>query len=252
MKKLILILCLILAFSSYSQTRTKKYNSLQERYEYFENGRMVGYEKYNSLRKQWEYYSTKKSSSNSYSDRQSNFDVGLARMALEAKQNRYDNEKEIVEQNMARLSELQTEISEHAYNINDTNKRDQIIELYNEKYKRYYNKKYPNKEAFVYVIKSFNLTTAMLNDIVVLYNSSFKEVMSKPEKRKTSRSKSYMTTIKSDVINPKLRLKPNVNSQVIYEPNNGEKVEVFNAENETYYSVRIGSYIGYISKGNLN
>ena len=91
MKKLLLILCLLLAFNSYTQTTTKKYNSLQKRYEYYQNGKMIGYEKYNSLQKQWEYYSTKTSqSTSSYGEPVSNFDADLAMKVLQYKQNRYD------------------------------------------------------------------------------------------------------------------------------------------------------------------
>lgn len=42
----------------FSQTVTKKYNSIDRRYEYFDsNGNMTGYEFYNNLSRQWEYYS---------------------------------------------------------------------------------------------------------------------------------------------------------------------------------------------------
>lgn len=59
MKKLIFSSCILLGQLWFSQTVTKKFNSFQNRYEYFDsNGNMTGYEKYNSFSKQWEYYTT--------------------------------------------------------------------------------------------------------------------------------------------------------------------------------------------------
>jgi Skp family chaperone for outer membrane proteins len=124
MKKLLLILCLILAFSSYAQTTTKKYNSLQKRYEYFENGKMVGYEVYNSLKQQWEYYSTKRTqSSSNYSDPVSTFDADLAIMVLAKRQAEYDSKLA-----KAKNREEREEFEERKKAISKMN---QVIEYYN-------------------------------------------------------------------------------------------------------------------------
>lgn len=41
----------------FSQSATSKYNSIYNRYEYFDsNGTMTGYKTYNSVSQQWEYY----------------------------------------------------------------------------------------------------------------------------------------------------------------------------------------------------
>lgn len=120
MKKLFLILCLIFAFNSYSQI-TRKYNSLQERYEFYDSSRqLVGYAKYNSLQERWEFYNNNNQmyayskynsltgeteyvelnsnkSSNSdryiihdYGEPSSNFDADLAMLALKYRQQQYD------------------------------------------------------------------------------------------------------------------------------------------------------------------
>ena len=122
MKKLLLILCLFLAFNSYSQI-TRKYNSLQERYEFYNsNSQLVGYAKYNSLQERWEFYNSNNqmyayskynsltgetnyvelnsNNSNSsgsgrfiihnYGEPQSNFDTDLAILALKYRQQQYD------------------------------------------------------------------------------------------------------------------------------------------------------------------
>lgn len=58
MNKLFFIL--VFMFSSsfcFSQSATSKYNSIYNRYEYFDsNGTMTGYKTYNSVSQQWEYY----------------------------------------------------------------------------------------------------------------------------------------------------------------------------------------------------
>jgi hypothetical protein len=57
MKTLATALFLCSFFFSSAQTMTEKYNSLMNRYEYFNSqGHMVGYKSYDSLMKQWNYY----------------------------------------------------------------------------------------------------------------------------------------------------------------------------------------------------
>src|SRR6218665_999905 len=57
--RLFLLFCLLASFRGFSQTATEKYNSLYNRYEYFDsNGTMTGYKVYNKMSSQWEYYST--------------------------------------------------------------------------------------------------------------------------------------------------------------------------------------------------
>jgi hypothetical protein len=119
MKKILLILCLILAFSSYAQT-TKKYNSLLERYEFYNsNGQLTGYTKYNSLQERWEFFNSNNqmyayskynsitgeteyvelNNNNSnygnyiihdYGEPSSTFDADLAMIALRQKQQQYN------------------------------------------------------------------------------------------------------------------------------------------------------------------
>lgn len=61
MKKIILA-CFICVFAlNLAQNQTKKWNSVTERYEYFDfRGYLLGYEKYNSILKQWEYFDFKR------------------------------------------------------------------------------------------------------------------------------------------------------------------------------------------------
>lgn len=96
MKKLFVLLLLVFTTICYSQTTTKKYNDLRNRWEYYNSsGQMVGYEKYNSLMQQWEYTDLSQNVSSrvhDYGDPISTFDADLAIMALAAKQRRYNEQ----------------------------------------------------------------------------------------------------------------------------------------------------------------
>ncbi|RZK26880.1 MAG: hypothetical protein EOO43_01445, partial [Flavobacterium sp.] len=57
MKTIAFITVMLFSLTCYAQTMTEKYNSLMNRYEYFNaQGQMVGYKSYDSLMKQWNYY----------------------------------------------------------------------------------------------------------------------------------------------------------------------------------------------------
>lgn len=94
MKKLIFSSCILLGQLWFSQTATKKFNSFQNQYEYFDsNGNMIGYEKYNSFSKQWEYYTTNNTSQSrqptQYRDPQQ-LDISALGNAMTTKQNNYN------------------------------------------------------------------------------------------------------------------------------------------------------------------
>ena len=129
MKKLLFVICILLASNSYSQSTIKKYNSLQNRYEYFENGRMVGYEKYNSLKKQWEYYSTKKrQTSNSYGEPISTFDADLAYKVLAKKQAEFDYTQGLIDENIRKLGK---KVSDFTQRISNTELQDEFQRIMN-------------------------------------------------------------------------------------------------------------------------
>lgn len=173
MKKLLFILCLVLAFNSYSQTRTKKYNSLQKRYEYFENGKMVGYEKYNSLREQWEYYSTEsRQSSNNYGEPQSMFNAELASKVLAKRQRDYDNKIKNTKQFLESLGKRYGEFSNH---INDINVRNDYLEIMSKKVNIYIDRN------MKYIDNPSNFP-AISRDFDKMIEQSYKEALNKNTK----------------------------------------------------------------------
>ncbi|MDR6458969.1 hypothetical protein J2786_002076 [Chryseobacterium vietnamense] len=94
MKKLIFSVCILLGQLCFSQTATKKFNSFQNRYEYFDsNGNMTGYEKYNSFSKQWEYYTTNNTSQSRQPTQYrepAKLDISALGNAMTTKQNNYN------------------------------------------------------------------------------------------------------------------------------------------------------------------
>ena len=102
MKNSLLFCFLFLCFSFvYCQTTfTKKYNSILERYEYFDSSNtLIGYQKYNTIMDVWEYTdltTTNKTNSgryivHDYGTPRSNFDANLALQALAYRQANYNN-----------------------------------------------------------------------------------------------------------------------------------------------------------------
>ena len=90
MKKFVLIILVSISSIAFSQTQTKKYNSFNKRYEYFDSrGNMIGYEFYNNFTKQWEYYEEKQREPYKYAEPvQPNLDYLY--QALAYKQRQYD------------------------------------------------------------------------------------------------------------------------------------------------------------------
>lgn len=78
---------------SFAQSFTKKYNSYQNHYEYFDTtGLLIGYEKYNTYSKQWEYYklTSQQTQISQYKD-PAKVDLSSTINAASTKQQRYNN-----------------------------------------------------------------------------------------------------------------------------------------------------------------
>ncbi len=124
MKKVIIPLMLLLGTFYFSQTATKKYNSFQNRYEYFDSGgNMIGYEKYNNLSEQWEYYTTGNTSQTrqptQYRD-PAKVDMSSTINAASVLQNRYDN-------NVQKLQSVINNISNQINNLDVDDEQKQVI-----------------------------------------------------------------------------------------------------------------------------
>lgn len=140
MKKLFVLLLFVFTTICYSQTTTKKYNDLRNRWEYYNSShQMVGYEKYNSLKQQWEYTDLSQNVSSrvhDYGDPQSTFDADLAIMALAAKQKQYNNRKQYrkkeIQYVLKVIEKAIQKNGEKVIRLNDRNKWNEVQAIFAE------------------------------------------------------------------------------------------------------------------------
>lgn len=142
MNKIITFLVLLFSFNSFSQTSTEKWNSLYERYEYFDSsGTMTGYKKYNSLYERWEYFDLKKSNSDkSYQVQQPvssipNLDV--IDKTLTTKQSKHDYNSTKINKYILEVFETLDYSGMHIdliKNIKNSFRNNYILPYYNKKY----------------------------------------------------------------------------------------------------------------------
>lgn len=105
MKKFIISFFLLVGITCYSQTYTKKYNSLSRQYEYFDSiGSMIGYEVYNNMTRQWEYYEVKQRQPYQYRD-PAPVDMSSTFQAQSILQKRYDNNTNYLRQEVSKMEQ---------------------------------------------------------------------------------------------------------------------------------------------------
>lgn len=127
MKKYLVLFLLAFTTSTIcvAQTYTEKYNSLYNRYEYFDSqGNLIGYKKWNSLYERWEYHEEKpQQSQRNYGEYVQPYDMDLIYKALELKQRQYDQAIERARQQRLATAELERNKA--------VNRMNQIIDYYN-------------------------------------------------------------------------------------------------------------------------
>lgn len=96
MKNLLVLFILSISLNSYSQSYSEKWNSLENRYEYFNSqGYLVGYKSYDNINRQWNYYEVSQKSSYDIPVT-SSINLPLAQKVLASRQEAYDaNSKKI-------------------------------------------------------------------------------------------------------------------------------------------------------------
>lgn len=120
MRRLYLILFLLMSIYMNSQTVTEKYNSLMNRYEYYNaSGNMIGYKTYDNLMNTWNYYDVPQQAQT-----QSNYqyvqpiNLQLVNQALADKQTKYDANTKSVQN---AINQLRTNVNNSAYSANVIN-----------------------------------------------------------------------------------------------------------------------------------
>ncbi|WP_343663430.1 hypothetical protein [Chryseobacterium mucoviscidosis] len=125
MKKVIFPLMLLLGTFCFSQTATKKYNSFNNQYEYFDSsGNMTGYEKYNSFSKQWEYYTVNTPQSRQPTQYRTpqQLDISALGNAMSARQNRYNNAQATINDIVSQIKSMNISEERKTKILNAVNK----------------------------------------------------------------------------------------------------------------------------------
>jgi len=119
MRQNFLLMVIVCAFSfvAYTQTTTKSYNSVFQRYEYFDTNRnLIGYEKWNIVSKAWEYYDLRQTNpSDNYTPPAYNpgYDLNLIEDAMKVSRAKIDAGKARIQAvvfRIASLIEIQNEL----------------------------------------------------------------------------------------------------------------------------------------------
>ncbi|MCT4124536.1 hypothetical protein HZP71_18015 [Elizabethkingia anophelis] len=159
MKKILLPMFVLIGCLCFSQTVTKKYNSIDRRYEYFDsNGNMTGYEFYNNLSRQWEYYSLNNSQQRKpyqYRDPMQ-VDISSTLNAQTILQNRYNNNRQKLQ---AAIDDINNQID--GLNVSKETKQS-ISEGFRNTLVKYLDA----------ILSQMNSDTQTNNNIIWLYNAA--------------------------------------------------------------------------------
>lgn len=124
----ILIVLLLVTNSALGQSHIEKYNSILERYEYYEGNTLVGYKEYNNVMDQWEYTDLAKKNSvesQPYSSPYRNlnpvetYDASSAYQVLAAKEARYES-------NVSQIKQLVDDLTYRIEDFSDLKKREMV------------------------------------------------------------------------------------------------------------------------------
>ena len=102
------------------QNYSSKYNSLYERYEYFDsNGNMIGYKKYNSLYDRWEYTDLSRQHK---SNRNSYYNLDLIQQAMLYKQQQGDRNLNLIYDKDDEIQNILSKVAERTGGFNSKQK----------------------------------------------------------------------------------------------------------------------------------
>lgn len=108
MKKLFLSLLFLFSLNfCFSQSATSKYNSIYNRYEYFDsNGTMTGYKTYNSVSQQWEYYEIPKTNTQNRYNEVQQVDTDYRIKGLQYAENKSSRNYNRINDNINRIKNI--------------------------------------------------------------------------------------------------------------------------------------------------
>lgn len=248
MKSFLILLFVLSSFSVFSQDLYEKYNDLQNRYEYYNsNNELVGYKIYNDLQGRWEYHKVnqgrKGRERNIYGKPISTDNTDLVREVLSAKQGRYDNNVNALQNHIDKLSNQLRDYSNTKQRIKASEMFSDVIENFN---RQNNNIDYSNSSATNNVMNYF---TREYNKIIKYVNNMNTTTYNKrSSSNKNSRSVKFESGLIKTAIDIYLRSEPNPMGSKIYKCPPNSIVEVIDDSGEIYFKVVVDGYSGYISK----
>ena len=232
MKNFILTISLCFCLNGYSQTLTKKYNSLNNRYEYFDSQNvLIGYQFYDTLDKSWKYYEIPKKQNRYIYP----INTNLVNQALSAKQSRYDY-------NISKIDETIDDIGNNILELDlDESKIQVILNKFNNSLDKL-SKSKPNYSSTSVTQNIINWLYSEANNIIG-QEDSFKAV----EKTKSVQTGRIITLKRKAVI---WDIPNIVKAKSIGEMQNYD-VYIIEKTNDQFYKIKCGNIIGYITAVNI-
>ena len=153
MKNFFLFILLFYTLAGVSQTLTKKYNSLNNRHEYFDSrGNMVGYQYYDNLDRSWKYYEVPQKQQSTYVQP---INHNRVNQALASKQNRYD----------ANVQKIQNAIEDIANKVMNLDVSEEAKERISERFDIILNNLNDSKPNYSSTTSTHNIINWMYDEI---------------------------------------------------------------------------------------
>lgn len=255
MKFFYVFICLCISFQCiHAQSFREAYNSLLERYEYYnEQDVIIAYKKRDIITGEWVY--TKISSeerSNSHKSRYAHlepietFDANSAYATLAAKEERYNR-------NVAQIQRKVDELSGNLQSISNEEIRSMALRRWNYRVKRF------NKENPKLDYSSSSVTRSVINFFIEQYNDIIEQEREKAREASTSNKTRRYTSASSSDSNywttlgqsspGTMRKEPSTNSSAVrkIQPNDEIYVIKKNFNSSKWSKIRVGNHIGFIT-----
>lgn len=255
MKTILFFAILLYSVSSFSQSYTEKYNSLQNRYEYFDKyNNMVAYKTYNSYLGQWEYFTIESPKKSSYIQPINTKDIDRT---LQVRQNNFDNNDALVRQKVSDIENLLNYLTFDIKKLTNSAYKDQIMDNYRLfsatlKAADEANLDYSRSSTARQILSYLNPIENKLNIIKTHFDREITET--KPvEKRVVYNNDGYLykTTFDNPMFKLSLYSEPTMNSTVKYKCPLDAEVYVVDNSGKTFCKVVVDGYSGFVIKANL-
>lgn len=253
-KYLLIFLMFLLSSRATCQDYYEKWSNIQNRYEYYDtDGNLVGYKKWSNLHSRWEYH-TIKSENNSrittYPQYENTQDIELINKVLASKQDRYNYNVQRVQNHIDKLSNNFKTISDSEQRIFALKELSDVIQSFNKKNPHIdYSSNSHATSVINYFSNAYNDIVSKLSDrynkINSVNNSKARTLTPSGQVHK-DKSKFSVNSYVSTFSYAPILDSPETSAKQIGSVENN-KAYILGKENYSYYKIKSGNTIGYIS-----